>query len=394
MVRRNVSVGGNLVVAGTITSSSGAAPSFIGGITLTGNPQACIIFESANLNEKARLCSSVQPDDQGLYISVDEGVTQNFRVANAGNTIITPEAGSTTTALTVNGVAGTATVLLNGVAGQNALSINTGTVVVGTPTSGIGLTVTGNATAPAIFISGNGTTIAPALRLLNNPASLANDAFITIGNSGSIAQGLPGYLVTTTANFANYFPPYAPLASAMNGQVNYYGDSMTFGFGASSPTNRWTTVLSNYFGSTENNLGFSGNQVNDMVGSSGVGGIYATSRAGTPGTVFLAYGINDIDKNSPDNIFDELRRTTEAITLFCCLPDGQKVNARRNATQTGTWTSISQFGTWGVATSNNTSNYTISTTVTGRFVCFSLPVDGISPNNIVVWNISKRWQHH
>ena len=101
-VGQNETIGGNLTVNGQIISGN-----FASNLTISGNPQqACIIFQDANGNEKARICSSVIPGDKGVFVSVDGGVTQNLRVANGGNTIITPEATSAAVALTVNGVTG------------------------------------------------------------------------------------------------------------------------------------------------------------------------------------------------------------------------------------------------------------------------------------------------
>ena len=145
----NETIGGNLTVGGSIVSTGGSSPIFQGGIILTGNPQqACIIFQDSNGNEKARLCSSPLVGNNGVFVSVDGGITQNLQVGNSGSVTITPESTSTTAGLTVNGV---------------------------------------SLTSPAILAIGNGTTAAPALRLLNNNVSSTN-FILTIDASGNVKQ--------------------------------------------------------------------------------------------------------------------------------------------------------------------------------------------------------------
>jgi hypothetical protein len=87
-VTRNLTVCGDLKIAGILTIIS---PTVNNSFTLIGNPQqACIIFKDSSLVEKARICSSPIPNDKGVFVSVDGGVTQNLRVDTNGNTVIQP----------------------------------------------------------------------------------------------------------------------------------------------------------------------------------------------------------------------------------------------------------------------------------------------------------------
>src|SRR4029077_7698728 len=57
-----------------------------------------------------------------------------------------------------------------------------------TVTSGVPLTVTGNASNPTIQSTGSGTATAPALRLIGDPGSLSTDFFLTIDALGNVRQ--------------------------------------------------------------------------------------------------------------------------------------------------------------------------------------------------------------
>src|SRR5690606_12932183 len=80
---RDVNIIGDLYVGGTISGSITVLPPLILK-PLAGN-EACIIYEQSNGFEKARICSTTILNDRGLYISVDGGATQNFRVTNDGD---------------------------------------------------------------------------------------------------------------------------------------------------------------------------------------------------------------------------------------------------------------------------------------------------------------------
>jgi len=146
-VSGNELVAGDLTVVGTLHAT--ISPIFPGFLEVVGAPQeGCIIFVDDALVEKARICTSTIPGDNGLYVSVDGGVTQNLRVNNEGGTVLAA------------------------------------------PTSGAALSVTGNAGASAIVATGNGTGIAPALTLIGNPASTPADSFLTIDTSGVVREVL------------------------------------------------------------------------------------------------------------------------------------------------------------------------------------------------------------
>lgn len=147
----NLSVNGNETVVGDLTVlgalSATIEPDFASPLELISpDQQSCIFFENSSLVEKARICSSPIAGDKGVFVSVDNGTTQNLRINNEGGTVIAP------------------------------------------PSSGIALSVTGNAGASALTATGDGTTIAPALTLINNPASLPADDLLTIDSSGIVRQ--------------------------------------------------------------------------------------------------------------------------------------------------------------------------------------------------------------
>lgn len=141
----NEVIEGNLVVFGDFNAT--IEPDFISPFEIIGTPeQSCILFEDSTTTEKARICSSPLGGDKGVFVSVDNGTTQNLRINNAGGMVIAP------------------------------------------PSSGVALSATGNTGAGAIVATGNGTTIAPALTLIGNPSSLVTDDFLTIDTAGVVRQ--------------------------------------------------------------------------------------------------------------------------------------------------------------------------------------------------------------
>lgn len=289
LVLGNKTIEGNIFVKGdTIVTDTNLPenPLIAGSMTLEGQPQqACIIFDTANSQEKARLCSTTTPSDHGLFVSVDNGVTQNLRINNAGGAVIAQAAAGTTASVTgggttsapalrltgnpaafggnlilqidpatgivtqgtimtgtndihtLQGNSGAASgVITNFVGGTNVQTIAdtiatvtvhltdnisvSGNITIGTaltvtagPTrignaasvntlqgishlvgatfmsnnsNGTVLTLTGNASNPALVVVGNSSTTAPALRLLNNPPSDGGDNLLMIDTSGVI----------------------------------------------------------------------------------------------------------------------------------------------------------------------------------------------------------------
>ncbi len=107
MIDRNLLVNGDEIVEGDLfvlgTLTATVTGIVTGSFELIGIPQqACIIFVDETLTEKARICSSPIPGDQGLFVSVDSGATQNLRVLNGGGVTIAPPTGGET-GLTING---------------------------------------------------------------------------------------------------------------------------------------------------------------------------------------------------------------------------------------------------------------------------------------------------
>jgi len=250
-IQGNETILGNLTVNGTIQAN--VTPVITGSLELIGAPQqACIIFVDSSLTEKARICSSPIVGDKGVFVSVDDGVTQNLRVNNAGGTTlaapssgsalsVTGNTGSSAAVITGAGTAGALTLIGNqpsqvtdlalsidtvsgvirqgpGIPGtivngcqSGPLSIGTsdattltfatngcsnsrlsidadGTTTIAAPSSGVALSVTGNVGASAITATGNSTPFEPTLTLIGNPASASTDFLLTIDNTTGVVK--------------------------------------------------------------------------------------------------------------------------------------------------------------------------------------------------------------
>lgn len=348
LVLGNKTIEGNIFVKGdTIVTDTNlpANPLITGSITLEGQPQqACIIFDTANSQEKARLCSTTTPSDHGLFVSVDNGVTQNLRINNAGGAVIAQPAAGTTASVTGGGTTSTPALRLTGnpaaiggnlilqidpatgivtqgtiitgtndihtlqgnsgaasgvvtnfvggtnvqtiadtiatvtvhltdnisVSGNitigtaftvtagpthigNAASVNTlqgvshlvGATFMSNNSNGTVLTLTGNASNPALVVVGNSSTTAPALRLLNNPPSDGGDNLLMIDTSGVIKTsttqsviyngGQRGPLTVGSTNNSSNFITNNATALTIN-------NSQNIGAGTASPIARLNVV--------------------------------------------------------------------------------------------------------------------------------------------------------
>ena len=304
-------------------------------------------------------------------LTVDGNLVVNGSTTFTGTSIVIMGNETINGNLTVTGTTTTGSLISKSSITGNSLNITTtATICSLNVTCGANIN---NATFGNIVVTG--TTTTGKLVATNATITTATINNLTVTSLVAATIVATNSIVTNTAIFANYVPPYAPLTQAMAGTVDFFGDSITAGVYLLL-SQRWTTLLCNYFGSTQANYGIGGSMVNDSVQQ-----IFTNYPPGTNLTTFQAYGINDIAYGSAnDNIFDEFRRTTEAMTLFCCLPDSQKVNAR-DAVLTGSWGNANILGNWGVVTSTTAS--TLTATVTGRFICFSIPC----VTNTVYWNI-------
>lgn len=145
--------------------------------------------------------------------------------------------------------------------GGSPVTINGATVI--TVTSGVPLTVNGNASNPAIVANGNGTTTAPALKLVNNPTSLSTDFLLTIDGFGVVKQGTslspvgnfiinggqPGPLTigTTNATSMNFIT-----SNVTRIALDQLGDIVITGTTAINTTGFATTTIGNCPNTTTN----------------------------------------------------------------------------------------------------------------------------------------------
>jgi lysophospholipase L1-like esterase len=226
-------------------------------------------------------------------------------------------------------------------------------------------TVTGDLTVDGSIIGGNITFSSISTGTINSS---------TINNSGNIR---------TSGSFSagSYVQSYAPIATTAT--LDFYGDSITVGTGATTSSFRWSTLVSNALAKTENNQATSGYQVEDMV--------FAIYNNRTPGsnTIFIMIGTNDLLKTI--NI-GSLQRILISGILYSILPSANIVNARSGSvTQTGTWTNNPAYNTSGLGlqTVAPYTNSSLSCSVTGRFVVVSITTsNSSSPSACTAWNFT------
>lgn len=163
---------------------------------------------------------------------------------------------------------------------------------------------------------------------------------------------------------------FTPLS--LSGTIDIFGDSIANGSGVAA-TQRWTRLVCNAYGATENNLAVPADETIDMTLR-----VYGNSAAtvGSPAyighvngrTTIFAVGINDVYLQ-PETAYDELKRTLESLILYCTLPASQKLDVRSpSVTKTGTWNNTPAFNKGMYTTTNGAS---VTATVTGRYVVFA-----------------------
>ena len=171
-------------------------------------------------------------------------------------------------------------------------------------------------------------------------------------------------------SLSNQIMSFTPLS--LSGIIDIFGDSIAQGAGVAA-TQRWTKLVCDAYGATENNLAIPGDEIIDMTirifGST-------TAPVGSPAylghvngrTSIIAVGINDIYLQ-PETAYDETKRTLESLALYCTLPSTQKLDVRNPAvTKSGAWFNTPAFNI-GMYTMGNGAS--VTATVTGRYVVFA-----------------------
>jgi lysophospholipase L1-like esterase len=200
----------------------------------------------------------------------------------------------------------------------------------------------------------------------------------TLGVTG--ASTLSSATITGTLSAGSYVQSYAPIATTAT--IDFFGDSITAGVGATSNAFRWSTLVAAALGKTENNRAVSGAQVEDMSQT-----IYNTRTPGTSNTAFIMIGTNDL--RFTINI-DNLRRMLLSSILYAILPSANILSARSGSvTKAGTWANTGPYTTVGMFANAPYTGNSMSATVTGRFVCFaSTTINSSTSINSVGWNIT------
>lgn len=223
--------------------------------------------------------------------------------------------------------------------------------------------VTGDLTVAGSIIGGNITF---------SSISTGTITSSTINNSGNIKT-------TGSLSASSFVQSYSPITTTAT--LDFYGDSITAGTGATNSSFRWSTVVSTALSKTENNQGTSGYQVEDMV--------FKIYNGRTPGTntIFIMIGTNDLLKVI--NV-DSLQRVLMAGILYSILPAANIINARSGSvTQGGTWTNNTGYTSLGLQTAAPYTGSSLTCTVTGRFVCVSITTSNTStPTSCTAWNFT------
>lgn len=130
-------------------------------------------------------------------------------------------------------------------------------------------------------------------------------ALITKGGITSVTTGAAPLVLTSTLNFL--------------------GDSIAAGANVNS-NQRWTTLVSQKYGKTENNQAVSGTTWGDLQSV-----LYGNTGIPRGNTTFLAFGTNDLRLTAATGTIDDLIRCAYSAILFCSLPPSSVINARSNA---------------------------------------------------------------
>ena len=189
----------------------------------TTAPTEVITGNGTTLAPALRLLSNPTAQSNSFFLMIDPSgnVTQssinvnpllNATSGDVFNTLVLRDgsgnfAATTITAGLVGYVTGGVTGNVSGAASANVLKVGdtmSGQLRISDATLSA-LVLTNNSTNPTAVFTGNSTTLAPALRLLNNPTSTTNDTILTIDSSGNITRSTTtiGTLTGTSGNVAN-----------------------------------------------------------------------------------------------------------------------------------------------------------------------------------------------
>lgn len=159
--------------------------------------------------------------------------------------------------------------------------------------------------------------------------------------------------------------------------IQFFGDSIALGVGASTTAKRWTSLLCTALSKSENNQAVGGSQWVDSA-------IEIYNNFTNAQTTFLSWGTNDV---AYQNYMDLVEGMMKNSILYCCLPTAKKISARSGGTLVGTWTNtpVYPIGT-GTGTLDGSASATY--TVNGRYVCWAMTCYQATAGNQVTVQVS------
>lgn len=302
--------GGTITAAGTITTNLTAGAN----VTITAGTGTELVIAATGGGGGG----SISTINAGSGISVAGGTGPTATVTNTGVNSITAGSG-----ITVTGTATVPIITATAGGGGTVTQVNTGAGLSGGPITGTGTLVNTGVTA---IVAGTGIAVS--------------------GATGSVTVSAAVNPITTTST------------------LQFFGDSIALGTGATVTANRWTSVLCTALGKTENNKANAGSQWLDSGTS-----IYNNFTAGQ--TTFLSYGTNDV---SFQYLIDAVEGFIKNAILYSCLP-AANINNTRAGTKVGSWVNTPVYPTGSVtSTVDGTASLQV-TTVSGRYVCWAVTID-------------------
>ena len=313
-----VTSGGANISGTTNINTTGSSTTTIGNST---GPSVNTIAGTTTINTAGSSTTTIGNASSTTAIT---GPT-NINTTGTATTTIGNSTGNTavTGNLTVNPTANQIGLTVNGNGTANAATINAGSstggglLIAGGTSSGIPLqvtaasgtgaaaTITGNTSAPALLLTGNSTTTAPALRMLNVPAASSGNFLLAIDGLGNVTEttitdiiagnvivngGQTGPLTigTTNATSLNFITSNNPALSINSAGAVTIGNALTANGGAAITG---TTTI-NTTGSAATSIGSTnaGSTITERVGTSYsldglAGSTYTVGASTTTGTI-------------------------------------------------------------------------------------------------------------